>query len=630
MSESTIITIAELEAVTEAPDSSYIPIDNGEATNKITVGNFNASSTATATAQALKSEGYAVGEQDGVAVEDGSPYYHNNAEYYANQANNTKTTVEGYVELAQAAQTTATQKAAAAKSSAEEAYAQGVQAARAALVAHDYSIDAADSATSALTYKDSALSALTAVRVLAQDCLGYKTDAVVAANRAAAVAVKTPYIGDNGNWYVWDEAEADFVDSEEPSKGDKGDPGDPGETGEQGPAGPSGADGVSPGVTITPISGGTQVTITDATHPSGQSFNVLNGTGSGDMLSSTYDANSAVATAGGIASYVSTSISGKADVVSSPTNGDFAALNSSGNITDSGKKASDFAPAAHAADALTYGGGTATNYGHVKLSDAYQTSDGAASASVGASSKAVADSYSTLKEALTDEVETRATLGAHNLLENNGATNAFRGITYTVNSNKTISISGGTDTQASWFEFNSDDLPIGRYTFSCFDEAEYDSKVSPSGSVYMKLTAKKNGATVTTANVYGIPYTIPDSWLDGSIDNIAVSIIVNASASITGTLLAKPMIRLATDFYPKFQPYAMTNRELTDAKIDASQIAPIENGATASTSYAQGAFFIHNGKFCKAKTSISSGATFTKDTNYEETTLAAELIALAQ
>lgn len=50
-------------------------------------------------------------------------------------------------------------------------------------------------------------------------------------------------------------------------------------------------------------------------------------------------------------------------------------------------------PTAHAASTTTYGAGTASNYGHVKLSDSYTSSGGAASASVGASSKAVYDSY---------------------------------------------------------------------------------------------------------------------------------------------------------------------------------------------------------------------------------------------
>ena len=56
-------------------------------------------------------------------------------------------------------------------------------------------------------------------------------------------------------------------------------------------------------------------------------------------------------------------------------------------------------------------------------------------------------------------------------------------------------------------------------------------------------------------------------------------------------------------------------------------IAPIENGTTASQAYAQGAYFWHDTKFCKALTAIASGATFTNGTNYTETTVAAELLA---
>ena len=41
---------------------------------------------AAAQTAALKSEGYAVGEQNGTPVSSGSPYYQNNAEFYANQA----------------------------------------------------------------------------------------------------------------------------------------------------------------------------------------------------------------------------------------------------------------------------------------------------------------------------------------------------------------------------------------------------------------------------------------------------------------------------------------------------------------------------------------------------------------
>lgn len=51
--------------------------------------------------------------------------------------------------------------------------------------------------------------------------------------------------------------------------------------GETGPAGQSGDDGYSPEVTIDTITGGHRVTITDAEHPTGQSFDVLDGQGGG-------------------------------------------------------------------------------------------------------------------------------------------------------------------------------------------------------------------------------------------------------------------------------------------------------------------------------------------------------------
>lgn len=131
-----------------------------------------------------------------------------------------------------------------------------------------------------------------------------------------------PYIGQNGNWYVWDTDTGEYVDSgvdasitvtiadvtalapdATPYVTNTGTATDPifhlfiprGQTGEA---------GVSPTITVENITGGHRVTITDAEHPSGQSFDVMDGSGTGDMRAAVYDANSAVANAGGIASYV--------------------------------------------------------------------------------------------------------------------------------------------------------------------------------------------------------------------------------------------------------------------------------------------------------------------------------------
>lgn len=62
------------------------------------------------------------------------------------------------------------------------------------------------------------------------------------------------------------------------------------------------------------------------------------------------------------------------------------------------------------------------------------------------------------------------------------------------------------------------------------------------------------------------------------------------------------------------------------------QVAPIkamvaseETGTTASQAYTAGQYFILDGQFCKALTNIASGATFTLGTNYQVTTIGAEL-----
>lgn len=104
-----------------------------------------------------------------------------------------------------------------------------------------------------------------------------------------------PYIGSNGNWYVWDTNTSAFIDSGVDASITVNiadismlDPSATPYVTNSGtatdpvfhlfiPRGQTGQNGVSPAVTITPITGGHKVTITDASHPSGQSFDVMDG-----------------------------------------------------------------------------------------------------------------------------------------------------------------------------------------------------------------------------------------------------------------------------------------------------------------------------------------------------------------
>lgn len=59
-----------------------------------------------------------------------------------------------------------------------------------------------------------------------------------------------------------------------------------------------------------------------------------------------------------------------------------------------------------------------------------------------------------------------------------------------------------------------------------------------------------------------------------------------------------------------------------NVKLDLSSVAPIEYTNNASQSYNQKQLFIKDNKLCQALASISSGASFTENTNFKYTTLA--------
>lgn len=79
------------------------------------------------------------------------------------------------------------------------------------------------------------------------------------ADRAESWAKRSPYIGTNGNWYVWDANDGGFKDSNTHAQGERGEQGTVGPRGPrgpqgvQGPVGPEGPRGES-GVTA-PVSG---------------------------------------------------------------------------------------------------------------------------------------------------------------------------------------------------------------------------------------------------------------------------------------------------------------------------------------------------------------------------------------
>jgi len=243
---------------------------------------------------------------------------------------------------------------------------------------------------------------------------------------AEAAVLHYPYIDQQtGKWMIWDAETSAFVAAGE-ARGPQGNPGNDGYSptisitditgghrvsitdangtstfdvmdGTDGTDGTDGDDGVSPTITITNITGGHRVSVTDAEGTS--SFDVMDGTDGDDGTDGTsayvhiryaatqptadadmkttpdewigiYSGSSATAptaytsytwykfkgetgTAENVygstvpmspmdSTKIETAINGKTDKVSGATSGNFAGLDANGNLTDSGKKASDF------------------------------------------------------------------------------------------------------------------------------------------------------------------------------------------------------------------------------------------------------------------------------------------------
>lgn len=223
------------------------------------------------------------------------------SEGHATSAASSAATASGYAADAASSASSAGTSATSASSSATSASTSADAAALSATAASGYADDAEDAMTAAQTAsanaQTSAGNASTSAAAAAQSV----TDAAASAAEAAAILEE----------FTTPTASATTLDSGQPAtasyasghftfglpRGDRGVQGNP---------------GVSPTIVTTSIAGGHRVTVTDAQGT--RYFDVMDGEGSGDMTSAVYDADSAVATSGGIAEYVAAN-GGKIDTI---------------------------------------------------------------------------------------------------------------------------------------------------------------------------------------------------------------------------------------------------------------------------------------------------------------------------
>lgn len=214
-------------------------------------------------------------------------------------------------------------------------------------------------------------------------------------------------------------------------------------------------------------------------------------------------------------------------------------------------------------------------------------------------------------------IKDQQVLGAWNLLENKASSEVVNGVTFTVNADKSVTING-TSTGRIWFSIN-DNFMIDPGT------KVYIASGNPTGSNIDIQFNEKNGSTFVRQTHVGAGSSEQSVIIDNDTNIIQYLYFIENAKTVNNVTLY-PMISLKSN--QPYVPNAMTNRELTDRvdeldddKLDASALAPIENGSTASQAYNVGDYLIRDNELYTAAINIAMGDSLVVDTNITKSTL---------
>ena len=194
----------------------------------------------------------------------------------------------------------------------------------------------------------------------------------------------------------------------------------------------------------------------------------------------------------------------------------------------------------------------------------------------------VVDQLDSVKQALADEVEARATLGAHQLIVYpyvNGNGHVSGNVTFTVDDDGIITATS-TGTPNGWFNcmslkaISETSFKIGKtYTLSGGESGI---------TLYVDIRNSSN-TSVLSKNTSGTPvdFTIPN-------DAAYISVFINVDTAVSSKKI-KPLITDVSDTNREFTPYAMTNFNITNiinmlfgSNISKFQFAYLDSSKTTS------------------------------------------------
>ena len=165
--------------------------------------------------------------------------------------------------------------------------------------------------------------------------------------------------------------------------------------------------------------------------------------------------------------------------------------------------------------------------------------------------------------------------GAKNLLPNNTTSKTINGITYTVNDDGSVTANGTATANAEFILIqNTDDV-------TWFKNLIRDKTVTlsgcPSGGSATTYTLRKWGQS-TSGTYYdkgnGVTFTADAESLDNNSWNFQIRVYNGVTVS---NLTFYPMLRLASDTDSTYQPYAKTNQQLTEDKVEQAEVNDIVN-----------------------------------------------------
>lgn len=187
-----------------------------------------------------------------------------------------------------------------------------------------------------------------------------------------------------------------------------------------------------------------------------------------------------------------------------------------------------------------------------------------------------------------------AQTGAVNLLPNTASTQTINGLTFTVNSDGSVTVTGTASATTT--------LAVG--TIGTIEEAMTLSGC-PSGGTISTYEMQIVGADTVVYRDYGSGTTLPAQAYANPL-----YIVIRSGYAISGSLTFKPMI-CSQNYDGDYVPYAKTNKELTDdVASNTSQISDLTTTSdiTSSVTFPNATLIyggvFRNGNICTIKCNI--------------------------